>query len=171
MCIDDKDSAYNAYTLQRMEPVPADTNVLGTTFNGGPFKFDPETRTLTMSETIALNYDGTVKFTLCLGTNCGDWYMGYTFLSDCSTFTLTLDTTGITQSYTPSFPTFAKNLDFPDAFSYGVTCCPVTYYQVTTTDPNGLAYVMEMTDVAGDDTWTKSTISNPLGNFGGIVGY
>ena len=28
-----------------------------------------------------------------------------------------------------------------------------------------------MTDVAGNDTWTKSTISNPLGNIGGIVGY
>ena len=119
MCIDDKDSAYNAYTLQRMTPAPADTNVLGTTFNGGPFKFNPVTRTLTMSETIALNHEGSVKFTLCLGTNCGDWYMGYNFCSDCSTFTLTLDTTGITQNYSPSFPTFTLNLDFPDAFSYG----------------------------------------------------
>ena len=119
MCIDDNDSAYNAYTLRRITPSPADSNVLGTEFDGGPFKFDPVTRTLTMSETTTLNIVGTVGFTLCLGTNCGDWYAGYTSLVDCSTFTLTLDTTGITQSYTPSFPSFSLDLDFPNAFSYG----------------------------------------------------
>ena len=178
MCMDDLDSAYNAYTLQRMEPGPADTSVLGTDFDGGAFKFDPATRTLTISETTP-HGDGahtTAKFTLCLGTNCGDWYMSYQFYTtvDCTTYSLALDTTGIIQTYSASFPYFELNLNFPNAFSYPTPAwasCPLTYYQVTVTDPNGLAYVMEMSDVAGDDTWTKSTISSATGNFGSQIGY
>ena len=30
---------------------------------------------------------------------------------------------------------------------------------------------MEMTDVAGVSSWTSSTVSNPTGNFGGLIGY
>lgn len=70
MCMDDLDnSPYNAYTMTRkkiMSDSGDSDEVLGTDYNGGAFKFDPSTRTLTMSETTPFigsdgtNYEGSV---------------------------------------------------------------------------------------------------------------
>ena len=96
---------------------------------------------------------------MCLGTNCNDKWISYKFV-ECSTLSIQLDTSGIIPNRTPSFPTFSESCDYDTAFSYSSTLCPVTYFKITTTDPNNLRYVMEVKDVAANGSWSTAEVTS-----------
>ena len=99
---------------------------------------------------------------MCLGTNCNDKWISYKFdeCSTLSTLSIQLDTSGIIPNRTPSFPTFSESCSYDTAFSYSPTLCPVTYFKVTTTDPNGLRYVIEVKDMVGDGSWSMAEVTS-----------
>ena len=76
--------------------------MIGTTYSGGAFKFDPATRTLTTSgSTIfqdgGVDYSGPIIFELCLGgnTDCADFTLTYARnLCASATFSLNNAATG-----------------------------------------------------------------------------